>query len=64
MQNMLWTPETSGGLLVSVPPKNVALFIENCPSAVPLGEVLPGDGRIIVREYVVRFGKKELIINC
>jgi selenide,water dikinase len=48
MQNMLWTPETSGGLLVSVAPENVALFIENCPTAVQIGEVLPGDGRIIV----------------
>lgn len=48
MQNMLFTPETSGGLLVSLPPENVAAFQENCQSAVPIGSVHPGDGRIIV----------------
>lgn len=48
MQNMLYTPETSGGLLASVPPENVAAFIEQCETAVPIGTVEVGDGRIIV----------------
>jgi selenide,water dikinase len=48
MQDMLWTPETSGGLLAAVPPANVAIFREHCPSAVVVGEVLEGDGRIEV----------------
>ncbi len=45
-QNMLWTPETSGGLLVAVPPAAAAIFQEQCPEAVSVGEVLPGDGEI------------------
>jgi selenide,water dikinase len=48
MQNMLWTPETSGGLLASLPPENVSTFIKHCPTAVSIGQVLPGDGRIII----------------
>ena len=48
MQNLLWTPETSGGLLASVPPEKVAAFVEHCETAVQIGEVFPGDGRIIV----------------
>lgn len=48
MQDMLWTPETSGGLLAAVAPDNVATFQEHCPSAVVIGEVLAGDGRILV----------------
>lgn len=48
MQDMLWTPETSGGLLTAVPPTNVSIFQEHCPSAVVVGEVLEGDGRIEV----------------
>jgi selenide,water dikinase len=48
IQNMLWTPETSGGLLVSLPPENVALFQEQCETAVPIGTVHEGDGRITV----------------
>lgn len=48
MQDMLWTPETSGGLLVAVPPENVDIFIENCETAVIVGEVVAGNGRIWV----------------
>ena len=48
MQNMLWTPETSGGLLAAVAPAQVATFQQHCPSAVVVGEVLEGDGRIEV----------------
>ncbi len=47
-QRMLWTPETSGGLLVALPPERVATFKEACVSAEIVGRVLPGDGRIIV----------------
>lgn len=47
-QNMLYTPETSGGLLVSLPPDNVAVFLQHCESAVQIGTVHPGNGRIII----------------
>lgn len=47
-QNMLWTPETSGGILAAVPPAAIAVFQEQCPEAVLVGEVLPGDGEIEV----------------
>jgi selenide,water dikinase len=49
-QYMLYTPETSGGLLASIPPENVAAFIEQCETAVPVGIVEAGDGRIIVHK--------------
>lgn len=45
-QDMLFTPETSGGLLVSLPPEQVERFIEHCEAAVPIGIVHPGDGHI------------------
>ena len=48
MQDMLWTPETSGGLLVAVPPENVAVYQANCETAVVVGEVAAGNGRIWV----------------
>ncbi len=48
MQEMLWTPETSGGLLAAVAPEAVATFQAHCPSAVVVGQVWPGDGHIHV----------------
>lgn len=48
IRHMLYTPETSGGLLISVAPENVAAFIELCDTAVAIGSVLAGDGHIIV----------------
>jgi selenide,water dikinase len=48
IQDMLWTPETSGGLFVAVDPAQVDNFIAACPSAVIIGEVLAGDGHIEV----------------
>lgn len=47
-RNMLWTPETSGGLLIAVAPSDVATVQENCPSAVVIGRITSGSGRIIV----------------
>ncbi len=47
-QDTLWTPETSGGLLASVDPKNVDAFRATCSEAIVIGEVLPGDGHIEV----------------
>lgn len=47
-RDMLFTPETSGGLLTAVPPQNADLFTEHCDTAVRVGEVLPGDGRVHV----------------
>ncbi|MFK7805700.1 MAG: selenide, water dikinase SelD [Anaerolineae bacterium] len=39
MQAILWTPETSGGLLVAVSPDNVAVFKEHMPQSVVVGSV-------------------------
>lgn len=47
-RDMLWTPETSGGLLVSVPAGNEALYLEHCPAGVIVGQVTEGGGRIQV----------------
>jgi selenide, water dikinase len=47
-QNLLWTPETSGGLLAAVPPESVARFQAVCGTAVVIGEVAPGNGHIWV----------------
>jgi selenide,water dikinase len=46
MQDMLWTPETSGGLLVAVAPEMGELFRKGCETAVVIGEVLEGSGYI------------------
>ena len=48
IQDMLWTPETSGGIFAAVDPKLVDKFIAACPSAVVVGEVLSGNGHIEV----------------
>jgi selenide, water dikinase len=48
VQDMLWTPETSGGLLVAVAPAQVATYQAHCPTAVVIGEVVSGNGRIYV----------------
>lgn len=48
LQKLLWTPETSGGLLVAVDPTAVASFQAHCPGAVVVGEVVEGDGRLEV----------------
>lgn len=48
IQDMLFTPETSGGLLVAVPPTQVETFSANCETAVVIGEVVAGNGRIWV----------------
>lgn len=47
-QKMLWSPETSGGLLVSLPQANVTAFRAICPSATIIGEVIEGDGQLEV----------------
>lgn len=48
MQDLLWTPETSGGLLVALAPDQVATFQGGCPAGVVVGEVVAGPGRIEV----------------
>lgn len=48
MQDLLWTPETSGGLLVALTPDQVATFQGVCPAGVVVGEVVAGPGRIEV----------------
>ena len=47
-QDMLWTPETSGGLLVAVPAERADEFLRHCPDSVVIGEVIPGHGLIEV----------------
>ncbi len=48
VQDMLMTPETSGGLLVALPADQVDTFIEHCETAVPIGHVTKGEGFIYV----------------
>lgn len=48
IQDMLWTPETSGGLLVAVPANQVETYREHCKTAVVIGKVTPGSGHIFI----------------
>lgn len=48
LRNMLWTPETSGGLLMAVAPEKVALVQARCASAVVVGHVQAGSSSILV----------------
>jgi selenide,water dikinase len=48
MQEMIYTPETSGGLLVALPPHQLTAFQQRCDQAFIVGEVLAGDGRLWV----------------
>ena len=47
-QMLLSDSQTSGGLLVAIPPAAVARFMDLCPAAARIGEV-SGDGRLRVR---------------
>ncbi len=49
LQDMLWTPETSGGLLLALPADNIDTFLAHCDTAVVIGEVIPGNGEIIIQ---------------
>lgn len=46
LQDMAYTPETSGGLLVALAPEQVAMFQQQCEQAFVVGEVVAGDGRV------------------
>lgn len=46
IQGMLWTPETSGGLLVTVPQDQVETYLTHCETAVVIGKVIEGNGHI------------------
>ncbi len=48
VQSLVFTPETSGGLLVAVSPDNAETFRQNCPTAVAIGYVSEGTGLIHV----------------
>lgn len=48
VQDMLMTPETSGGLLVALPADQVETFRAYCETAVPIGHVTAGAGFIHV----------------
>jgi selenide,water dikinase len=47
-RDLLFTPETSGGLLVAVPPAGVAAFLGRLPDAAVVGRVTAGTGHIWV----------------
>ncbi len=47
-QDMLFTPETSGGLLIAMAPESVARFQELIPDSAVIGSVAEGEGRIRV----------------
>jgi len=47
-RDLLFTPETSGGLLVAVPPEGVATFVGLLPDAAVVGRVTTGTGHIWV----------------
>ena len=48
IRDMLFTPETSGGLLVAIDSKMVDLFQEQCTGSIVVGDVISGEGRIHV----------------
>ena len=48
MQDMLFTPETSGGLLVAIAPENLEHFQQHCADGHVIGEVVEGNGMIRV----------------
>jgi selenide,water dikinase len=50
MQDMLFTPETSGGLLVAVRPERLAAFMSAAETAVLIGEVEPGAGILVTAD--------------
>lgn len=47
-QDLLWTPETSGGLLVALPPAAVGDYQKQCPGAFVVGRIEPGEGSVYV----------------
>jgi selenide,water dikinase len=47
-RDLLWSPETSGGLLAAVEPSSLSIFKEHLADAFVVGEVLEGDGHIEV----------------
>jgi selenide,water dikinase len=49
-KDVLFTPETSGGLLIALAPAEVAGFVEAVPDAAIIGEVAVGNGRIWVHK--------------
>jgi selenide, water dikinase len=46
--DLLFTPETSGGLLIALAPEKIDLFGRNFPGAAIVGDVIPGEGYILV----------------
>lgn len=64
MRDMLWTPETSGGLLVALPPERVEAFQQHCDTAIVIGEVVEGDGHIWVESnHKVFAGRRSPVIG-
>jgi selenide,water dikinase len=47
-QDLLWNPETSGGLLVALRAEQATEYVKQVPEAVVIGVARPGSGRIVV----------------
>ncbi len=47
-RDMLYTPETSGGLLMAVSPEGVETILKRIPEVSLIGEVVAGDGHIYI----------------
>lgn len=47
-RDLLWTPETSGGLLIALPGEQAATFLERLPDAYLVGYVEEGQGNLHV----------------
>lgn len=45
-QDMLFTPETSGGLLIALAPESVSGYLDQIPGSIVIGDVTAGDGQI------------------
>ncbi len=46
LRNMLWTPETSGGLLIALPEEALPGFLNRHPEGRHVGEIVDGDGHL------------------
>jgi len=48
-KDLLFTPETSGGLLIALSPEKVSDYINQTPHSIVIGDVIGGDGHIWIK---------------